>query len=175
MQLIDVLGIEFLAIITFIVLLGLAIFLMSMNYLCDSHNCKAFKEADGVAEPGTAEYAETLLQETFNDGIWPIPYIGAAILTPLSLWFIGIPISVVNFAILFFVSFVTIYFMFSFFGHHYLRPITTYVSDYIEDNCPAISEAPPGTDIPLIDNKNDTPVCNNPDSINFSVPVDVSE
>ena len=167
MEIADLLGIEFLAIITFIVLLGLCIYLLAMNYICDSNNCKAFKEADAVAEPGTAQYATTILQETFNDGIWPIPYIGAAILTPLSLWFMGVPITVLNFAILFFVSFVTIYFMFSFFGHHYLRPLTRYVSEYIDENCPAVDDAP-------VSNREED-VCINPDSIKLIVPVDISE
>lgn len=174
MELTDVLGIEFLAIITFIVLLGLSIFLLAMNYLCDSFNCKAFKEADGVAEPGTAEYTTILLREMFNDGIWPIPYIGAAILTPLSLWFMGIPISVINFAILFFVSFVVIYFMLSFFGHHYLRPITTYISDYVDDHCPSDTIETANN---IVNNTTNVeqPICNNTDSINFLLPVDISE
>lgn len=171
MELANVLGIEFLAIITFIVLLGLALFLMSMHYLCDSFNCKAFKEANAVAKPGTSQYTTILLREMFNDGIWPIPYIGAAILTPLSLWFIGIPISVVNFAILFFVSFVVIYFMLSFFGHHYLRPITTYISDYVDEYCPANVE---GDNINNVSNVEQS-ICNNPDSINLLLPVDISE
>lgn len=165
MQIEDVLGIEFLAIITFIVLLILAIVILLGIYICDSMHCKAFSEAAAVAEPGTAEYATTILWETFNDGIWPIPYIGAAILTPLSLWFMGIPITVLNFAILFFVSFVTIYFMFSFFGHHYLRPLTRYVSEYIEENCPADDNG----------EETDDNVCVNPDSINLLLPVDIKE
>lgn len=169
MQITDVLGIEFLAIITFIVLLGLAIFLMSMHYICDGGNCKAFKEADAVAQPGTPEYTTILLREMFNDGIWPIPYIGAAILTPLSLWFMGIRISVINFAILFFVSFVVIYFMLSFFGHHYLRPITTYISEYVDDHCPNTAIETNTTD------NIEQPICNNTDSINFLLPLDISE
>ena len=173
MQITDVLGIEFLVIITFIVLLGLSIFLMAMNYICNGFNCKAFKEADGVAEPGTAEYTMILLREMFNDGIWPIPYIGAAILTPLSLWFIGIPISVINFAILFFVSFVVIYFMLSFFGHHYLRPITTYISDYVDNNCPATAAV--NNNESVNNNTVEQPICNNTDSINFLLPLDISE
>ena len=166
MEIANVLGIEFLAIITFIVLLGLSIFLLAANYLCDGLECKAFKEADAVAKLGTAQHTTILLREMFNDGIWPIPYIGAAILTPLALWFIGIPLSVVNFAILFFVSFVVIYFMLAFFGHHYLRPITTYISDYVDEHCVAIADK---------NNTIEQPICNNPDSINFLLPVDISE
>jgi hypothetical protein len=169
MQIEDVLGIEFLAIITFVALLILAIILIITVYICDSTHCKAFNEAAAVAEPGTPDYATTILWETFNDGIWPIPYIGAAILTPLSLWFMGVPITVLNFAILFFVSFVTIYFMFSFFGHHYLRPLTHYVSDYIEENCPAVA------DDNIDDNNAINDVCISHDSIHLSLPVDISE
>ncbi len=166
MQIEDALGIELLAIITFIALLILSVIIIINVYTCDNFNCKAFNEAAAVAEPGTPEYATTILWETFNDGIWPIPYIGAAILTPLSLWFLGMPITVLNFAILFFVSFVTIYFMFSFFGHHYLRPLTKYVADYIEDNCLADDN---------IGEEADNNVCINPDSINLLLPVDIKE
>jgi len=69
--------------------------------------------------------------EFFNDGMWPLPYIGAAILTPLSLWFIGSPITILNFAILFFVSFATFYFILAFFGHHYVNFVVDYTTDYI--------------------------------------------
>lgn len=130
MELIDIL-----AIITFVILLVFAIAMLINFYVCDSQKCKAFDQARKQAIPGTKEYNIILLEEMYNDGIWPIPYIGAAILTPLSLWFLGLPINVRNFAILFFVSFVVIYFMFTFFGHHYVRPITKDVVKYIENVC----------------------------------------
>lgn len=128
--------IEVLAIITFIVLLLSSIYMLIDFYVCDSQNCKIFKQAGKTAEPGTKQYVLTLLRELYYDGIWPFPYIGAAILTPLSLWFIRVPITVLNFAIVFFTSFVTIYFLFSFFGHHYIRYVATYTYDYIDENCP---------------------------------------
>ena len=128
--------VEFFAIIAFIILLGAACFMLVNFYICDSFSCKAFDEAGNKAEKGTKAYAIALLTELYNDGIWPIPYIGAAILTPISLWFIGIPITVRNFAIMFFVSFVTIYFMITFFGHHYIRIISNYSIEYIRQNCP---------------------------------------
>jgi len=131
MELIDIL-----AIITFVILLISAVWMLYNFYICDGHKCKAFNDAANVAEPGTKQYIITLLDQMFNDGIWPIPYIGAAILTPLCLWFLGVPITVRNFAILFFVSFVTIYFMFGFFGHHYIRPIASYVTEYVRNSCP---------------------------------------
>jgi hypothetical protein len=131
--------IEILAIITFIVLLGASIFMLLNFYVCDSQNCKAFKIAGNKAPEDTKEYVIALLGELGNDGIWPLPYIGAAILTPLSLWFIGIPITVVNFAILFFVSFVIMYFMFSFYNHHYIKFIARYTAEFIQSDCPSNS------------------------------------
>lgn len=133
--------VDVLAIITFVVLLVAAIWMLVNFYVCDNHSCKVFNDAGAVAEPGTQEYVIQLLDGLFGDGIWPVPYIGAAILTPISLWFMGIPITVRNYAILFFVSFATTYFIIGFFGHHYLRPIAEYVSDYVEDNCPSSAEA----------------------------------
>lgn len=127
--------INVLAVICFFILLVASVWMLVSFYVCDSHNCKAFNDAGSQAEPGTKEYVQEVLYQEFNDGIWPIPYIGAAILTPLSLWFLQIPITILTFAILFFVSFVTIYFMLGFFGHHYINPITKYVSDWIEDSC----------------------------------------
>lgn len=106
-------------------------------YVCDSQNCKAFNCASQKGATGSKEYTLALLGELYNDGIWPLPYIGAAILTPLSLWFIGVPITVLTFAKVFLVSFIVIYFLFSFFGHHYIKFISLYVSNYIQSNCPS--------------------------------------
>lgn len=128
--------IEVVAIIAFFVLLIAAIYMVLNFYVCDKNSCKAFNQADEVAQRGTKNYAIALLGEFYNDGIWPLPYIGAAILTPLSLWFIGVHITVRDFAIVFLVSFLTIYFLFSFFGHHYVKFISSYTSNYIENNCP---------------------------------------
>jgi hypothetical protein len=146
--------IEIIAIIAFVILLMSSIFMLTQFYICDHENCKAFNQAEKKAPKGTKEYVIVLLNELYNDGIWPIPYIGASILTPLSLWFIGVPINVRNFAILFFVSFVVIYFMFTFFGHHYIKFISAYTSDYIRESCPNSEELnPPQSDIIL--NHND--------------------
>lgn len=128
--------IEIFAIIAFVILLIASVYMLVSFYVCDSQQCKAFKQAEDTAPRGSKEYAITLLGELYNDGIWPFPYIGAAILTPLSLWFIGVPITVKNFAIVFLVSFITIYFLFSFFGHHYVRFVSSYVANYIQTNCP---------------------------------------
>lgn len=128
--------IDVLAIITFVILLVASIWMLVNFYVCDGHSCKVFNDAGAVAEPGTQAYVIELLDGLFGDGIWPVPYIGAAILTPLSLWFMGVPITVRNYAILFFVSFATTYFIIGFFGHHYLKPIAEYVTEYVEDHCP---------------------------------------
>lgn len=147
--------IEWLAILAFFVLLLLAIFLTICIYACDNLNCKAFDEADEIAPRGTKEYAIALLGELYNDGVWPLPYIGAAILTPLVLWFMGVCIVVKDFAIIFLTSFIVIYFLFSFFGHHYVKFISNYVAGYIQDNCPS---TPPPEDTNI---DNDTNIIEN--------------
>ncbi|CAH6419981.1 Hypothetical protein HVR_LOCUS1038 [uncultured virus] len=143
---------EILSVIAFFVLLLAGIFMLVSFYICDSYNCKAFDTANTKGETGSKAYVLTLLGEMYNDGIWPIPYIGSAIATPLSLWFLGVPMTVKNFAIVFFVVFSVIYFMFSFFGHHYIRPIGGYVADYIDNNCPSSNS----TNINLNENKEDS-------------------
>ena len=122
---------EILTVIAFFVLLAASFYMLISFYICDSFNCKAFNTAKNKGQPGSKEYVVTLMNEMYNDGIWPVPYIGSAIATPLSLWFLGIPMTVRAFAVMFFVIFVVIYFMFVFFGHHYIRPISGYVSEYI--------------------------------------------
>jgi hypothetical protein len=131
--------IEVFAIIAFVVLLLASIWMLIDFYVCDNQDCKAFIQAEKVAPRATKKYVLALLNELYNDGIWPFPYIGAAILTPLSLWFINAPITVQNFAIVFLVSFVTIYFLFSFFGHHYVRFVSIYTSKYIQNDIPDIA------------------------------------
>lgn len=127
--------VEYVATLAFFVLLGAAIYMLVAFYICDSQNCTAFRTAGEKAEQGTSLYATTLLYEMYNDGIWPIPYIGGAIATTLGLWFLNVKVNPLNFGILFFTIFVVLYFMFSFFGHHYINPISDYVQEYITDTC----------------------------------------
>lgn len=128
------LWIEPFAVVAFFVLLASALFMLWSFYICDNDSCKVFTDAGNDAPPGSKDYVLSLLNNTFRDGIWPLPYIGATILTPLSLWFLRVPITVLNFAIVFFISFATTYFVFAFFGHHYIRPITDYTANWIEEN-----------------------------------------
>lgn len=132
---------EILVIIFFLVLLAASIFMFINFYICDGHNCKAFDMANKKGSEGTKANVSAVLSELYNDGIWPIPYIGATFLTPICLWVLSIPITIKTFSMIFFTSFVVIYFLFSFFGHHYLRPITAYVSEYVQDQCPGISDS----------------------------------
>ena len=81
--------------------------------------------------------------------------------------------------------------MFSFFGHHYIRPITMYISDYVSENCGGPDPEPDnveGNDIPnnigddiinnMLNNVGDNIINNTGDictnDINLSVPVDIS-
>ena len=126
---------QVLAAIAFFILLGAAIFMVVSFYWCNNYTCKAFQLAGDKAEKGTKEYTIALLNELYNDGIWPLPYIGAAILTPLTLWLINADLTVRNFAIMFLISFLVIYFLFAFLGHHYIKFISQYTIGYIQANC----------------------------------------
>jgi uncharacterized protein YacL len=53
----------------------------------------------------------------------------------ISLLLLGIPLTIKNFTIMFLVVFIVTYFLFSFFGHHYIKPQTEYIANYIEHNC----------------------------------------
>lgn len=125
--------------VIFFVLFIFALFLISMIYVCDTYECKPFTVAETKAPPGSQEYVLILLSEFFNDGIWVFPFIGAAISTLLTLLLLGIPMTIKNFTIMFLVVFIVTYFLFSFFGHHYIKPLTDYTSEYIINNCPSIS------------------------------------
>lgn len=131
--------IEIFTIVSFLTLLFASIYMLLSFYVCDKQTCKAFNQAADYGEKGSTAYVIALLGELYNDGIWPFPYIGAAVLTVFSLWFVGAALTVKNFAIMFFISFITIYFLFSFFGHHYVRFIAQYTTDYIRNNCPDTS------------------------------------
>ena len=132
---------EMVAVIAFLVLLLAAIFMTFTFYVCDGHTCPIFERASQAGAPGSVPYNVVLLQ-LYRDGVWPLPYIGAAILTPLALWFIEGRVTVRSFAILFFVSFVVNYFIFLFFGHHYIRPVTEEVIHSLQEEEEEPSFAP---------------------------------
>lgn len=127
--------IEILAVITFIVLLGSSLYMLYQFHLCDNNSCKAFTDAEQKGVTGSKEYTIDVLDNLAADGIWGPAFIGAAIAVPLSLWFIGIPITILTFAIMFFVVFITIYCILGFLIHHYINPIKEYAIDYIRNSC----------------------------------------
>ena len=129
---------EGLVILAFLILLAAGIFLVVTVYVCDGQQCKAFKEATKKGETGTVDYTTGLLAEIGNDGVWPLPYIGSVIVAALCMWFLRIKVTVMNYAVLFLVTFVTNYFLFSFYNHHYLKPIVNYSISFINNNCDAI-------------------------------------
>lgn len=130
MQVIAIIGI-----ILFAALLVFCLFLISKVYICDKETCDAFKNAKKKGEPGTKEYTIALLEEFCADGMWPLPYIAATVATPFALWFMGYPITAVNFAILFFTTFAIFYFTISFFIHHYMEFIMQSAIEFIKDDC----------------------------------------
>jgi len=123
--------------ISFFILLIMCIIIIHGIYLCDNFTCVPFERAEKGGTPGTAAYTIALLEQLYADGIWPFAYISAAFATVLVLWYLNAPITIITFAIPFFIIFAATYFAFSFIGHHYIRFITQYAIDYIENNCPA--------------------------------------
>ncbi len=119
----------------FFLMLIIAILLLVNFYICDSSQCKGFDDAAKAGEPGSKNHILALLDSLFADGLWPIPYIASAILTPIALYFADIPITVKNFAIIFLISFIVNYFMLLFISHHYVKFIKSNVNNYIVDNC----------------------------------------
>ena len=127
--------IEIIAIIVFSGLLAFAVYTLLQTYLCDKQSCKAFDVAKTKASPGTKEYTEALLESLSQELMWVLPYIGSAILTLIALWFLGCEFTVVNFAILFTVSFVVTFLVFWIFISHHIKVIANYVLEYIKEDC----------------------------------------
>lgn len=128
------LAVEYVIITAYFILLIASIYMLISFYVCDNHTCKVFNLADRAGPTGSKEYVTYLVDNIFNDGIWPVPYIGSSILTILGLWLLKIPFTPINYGTMFLIGFLTIYALFSFVGHHYVHPITTYTSNYISNN-----------------------------------------
>lgn len=112
----------------FAVLLVASVYMLTQFYICDGHDCKTFIDAEKYGEEDDHDYVRSVIDGLGFDGVWPIPYIGAAILTPLALYLMRIPITTRNFGLLFFISFVIVYFMFTFYNHHYVKFVGRYIS-----------------------------------------------
>lgn len=127
--------------ILYFIVLIFAIILVFNVYICDTHTCKAFDRAGRNDSPNTKEFVLELLTQIYNDGIWPFAFIGSSIATGLCIMLVGIPLTAKNFFLMFLLIFIVIYFLFSWFGHHYLTPIVDYVYDYIDKNTEHIAPA----------------------------------
>jgi hypothetical protein len=120
--------IDIIGIIVFAILLVVAVIFLLSFYICDNGKCKAVYCAEEKGGPkGSFDYIIALLGELGNDGIWCIPYIGASIMTGIVFWFLGVEFTIRNFAIMWFVCFVVNYLFFSFYNHHYLKPLAKYL------------------------------------------------
>lgn len=127
--------------VTFWILLVAALWMLNQFYICDSQNCKPYTIARENGEIGTKGHTESLVREMGQDGIWPIPYIGAAIATALLIWFLGVPFTIKNYGLSFFVIFVVLYFMMSHFLHHYLGPIQNDIETYLRASKAGLDES----------------------------------
>lgn len=121
-------------VLIYLVLVLASIYMLVTFYVCDSHKCKVFRMAERKGATGSKENLLSVLDDVGEDGVWPVPFLAASILTFLTLWFLGCEITVRNFALLFFVSFAVFYFIINFFIHHYIKPVTEYAADYIKNN-----------------------------------------
>lgn len=125
--------IQIIMVLAFIGLLIMACYLIGRMYICDSETCKAFLDAEEVAEVGSKEYTQALLNNLFADGSWPFPYLGAVIAAGLALYFIGCEITVRTYSVVFFVIFITYYCIWQFLAHHYVFPIINAANQYIDN------------------------------------------
>lgn len=130
--------VEVLAIIVFIVLFVASVYMLFAFYICDGRRCKALAEVTpsvaaeyrvpvNVPETGSSvkgsEEAVKLLSAIGKEGLWPLPFIGSAIIMGFTIWWLKVPATVLNYSLVFVTSFITTYFMFAFFMHHYVNPI----------------------------------------------------
>jgi hypothetical protein len=149
-----------------------SIIIISTIYICDTYECKPFTTASKNSPPGSHDYIIILLSEYFNDGIWVFPFIGSTIATSLCLWLLDVPITPKNFTMMFLIFFIISYFMFSFFGHHYIRPLSIYISDFVNTNRPNNPNNPNSSDLPNSPDLPDSPdppdLSNSPDLPNSS-------
>lgn len=127
--------ISYLAILIYLILLLFALFMVINFYVCESYTCKIFNDCKKLYKKGTKKYAIELIKRISGDGMWAFPYIGGTIISLLSVWLLKGKLTLVNFTIIFLASFLTIYGIFSFFNHHYLKPIKEYLENYIDENC----------------------------------------
>ena len=128
-----------LIIIIIIILIVVSVDLIRLGYICDFHKCRAFQKADKKGVTGSAPYITELTNNICNEGLWPWALLGSIIIGPVSLWLMRRPINIIDFGIIFLVSFIVIYFTLSFFGHHYVKPIISEVNKHINDNCICIA------------------------------------
>lgn len=125
---------ESVALFFYILMLIFSILMIIGFYICDGKTCKAFCDASHQGPLGTKQNVLKVLELLGSDGMWGFPYIGATIISFFFIWLLPAPWTMVNFAKIFFISFLVIYALFSFYNHHYVTPIKNYVGDYIEQH-----------------------------------------
>lgn len=131
-------AIDILIVFVFFILLIFAIYMIIYFYVCDGQTCKAFEKSNQFP-PNSKEQALSLLNETGNDGIWPFALIGSFIITALDFWLLDQKFTVKAFTIAFLVGFIVIYCLFSFYAHHYIKPIDKKVAEIIASLEPPVS------------------------------------
>jgi hypothetical protein len=120
---------DYVLIIVWIILLIVALSLFIKFFICDKQTCVPFmkfkqfdNEKDGMLY---------LLNGITHNSTWPIAYIGSSICTVLVLWIANSAFDIRKSFITFITIFLVIYFLLSFYLHHYIRPVGSFVADYI--------------------------------------------
>lgn len=128
------LALDIFIIIVFIILLAFALYLYIQYFLCDNYTCKAYTMAADKTQ-NEQERMSFLVNNLGGHSIWPLAYIASSIITFFVFWLLNEKPEVKKCLIIFLISFITIYFLISFFFHHYLKPMTFYVDQEIKKHC----------------------------------------
>lgn len=131
----DTIWFPIIIIIVVFIFLGIGLYSIATMYICDNDNCAAIKVAKEKGEPGSVEYLSFLLNSTYGGGLWSFALVGGIVISPIALWIMYRPITVINFITIFLVSFLVIYFLFSFFSYHYVQPLAKIIDNGLHNNC----------------------------------------
>lgn len=127
--------ISILVLIAYLILLCFSLILLNQQYVCDGERCNIYVRAGEKYPPGTDSYYAYILNNIGLDGVWPFALICGSIITVLAIWLIDAALTLQNFAIIFIITFIVVYFIITFYNHHYIRPILASASMFITNNC----------------------------------------
>lgn len=118
-----------------IILVVLAISMEAKHYVCDTGPCAILEWAKYRANNDKEKYIN-LIEYTTQQSVWMRAFIASTVITAVTFWwFTGtLPPFFYFLGYLIFI-FVIMYFIFTFYQHHFLAPVNKDVKDYIKHNC----------------------------------------